>query len=453
MRIAKQLDGRREERERRITAIAAELEAELRGRGIDASVSGRAKHIYSIWRKMQAKNVDISQVHDVRAVRVLVPDIAQCYAALGVIHTEWRHVPSEFDDYIAAPKENGYRSIHTAVVGPDGRTLEVQIRTRDMHEEAELGVCAHWSYKESGAEDRPYAEKMNWLRQVVEWRDDVEQGRAVGGRDLGEELRQLFEESRIFVSTPRGHVLDLAQGATPVDFAYRVHTEIGHRCRGALVEGRPAPLNAALATGQRVEIVTGEVAAPERFWLDSHLGYVTSARAREKIRDWFRSLEPEVNERAGRARIVQLIDSLGAAPPTAERWRAAAARLGYQDAAELCRAVGTGDCQTLDALELLDTQPVDASQLDLIPRGGGSTIAVCRVEVRGQDRRGLLAEVLEVLGDSGISVLENAGHVDPVTEQAWLALDIRRPALRELAVIVDRIAHLDGVSNARVARR
>src|SRR5690606_12264313 len=165
--IAKQLDGRREERERQVRAIARELEVLLREQGIEAAVHGRAKHIYSIWRKMRSKNVPFGQVYDVRAVRVVVPDIASCYAALGVIHTRWRHVPSEFDDYIASPKENGYRSIHTAVIAPDGRTLEVQIRTQEMHEQAELGVCAHWSYKESNSEDRPYAEKMNWLRQVV----------------------------------------------------------------------------------------------------------------------------------------------------------------------------------------------------------------------------------------------------------------------------------------------
>lgn len=450
MAIARQLDGRREEREQQIASIASELEARLREQGISAAVSGRAKHIYSIWRKMRAKNVPFDQVYDVRAVRVLVPDIAQCYAALGVIHTQWRHVPSEFDDYVASPKENGYRSIHTAVLGPDGRTLEVQIRTREMHEQAELGVCAHWSYKDGGAEDRPYSEKMNWLRQVVEWRDDVEQSVA---RDLGEELRQLFREERIFVSTPKGHVLDLAAGATPLDFAYRVHTEIGHRCRGALVEGLPRPLNQSLVTGERVEIITGDETQPQRSWLDMHLGYVRTGRAREKIQDWFRSREPARNENEGRARLVVLLDRLGLPEPSALRWQEAARTLGYDDTAAMCRAVGGGECQTLEALDALHPQTEFELQLELLPELGGPDRRTRRIEVRAADRHGLLRDITQLLSGLGVSLLGNSGQVEPLTGQALIGLDARVATLRELAILVDRLAHLEGVLSVRADRR
>ena len=448
--IARQLDGRREERERQIQAIADELQARLRDHGIEATVHGRAKHIYSIWRKMRAKNVPFGEVYDVRAVRVLVPDIAQCYAALGVIHTQWRHVPSEFDDYVAAPKENGYRSIHTAVLGPDGRTLEVQIRTVEMHEQAELGVCAHWSYKDGEVEDRPYSEKMNWLRQVVEWRDDVERSAT---RDLGEELRQLFRDERIFVSTPKGHVLDLAAGATPVDFAYRVHTEIGHRCRGALVEGLPRPLNMPLATGEQVEILTRGEPAPERSWLDMHLGYVRTGRARAKIQDWFRARDPAVNEREGRARLLRLLDRLGLGEPSTLRWQEAARTLACADEQALCRAVGAGDCQTLEALEALHPQSEFEVQLELLPKLGGGDRRTRCIDIRAEDRHGLLRDVTQLLSGLGISLIGNSGHVDPATEQALLRLEIRTGALKELAVLVDRLGHLEGVFDARVDQR
>lgn len=450
MTIARQLDGRREDREARIVGIAADLEAELRAQGIAAVVHGRAKHIYSIWRKMRAKNVAFDEVYDVRAVRILVPDVAQCYATLGVIHTRWRHVPSEFDDYVAVPKENGYRSIHTAVIGPDGRTLEVQIRTTEMHDEAELGVCAHWSYKSYDAEDRPYSEKMNWLRQVVEWRDDVERE---AHRNIGEELRQLFRDERIFVTTPRGHVLDLAAGATAVDFAYRVHTEIGHRCRGAVVDGQPRALCAPLHTGERVEIVTGDDAGPRREWLDVHLGYVRSGRAREKIHDWFRARGADRNESDGRAHLLALLDDLALGVPSEARWREAAGTLGYADSTDLCRAVGAGDCQTLDALDALNPHPGFERQLELLPEPRVPDRAACRIEVRGEDRNGLLRDVTELLSAQGVSLLGNSGRVDPISEQAMLSLDIRPGTFRDLAVLVDRLAHLPGVYQARVAGR
>lgn len=453
MAIARQLDGRREERERQVESLARTLEAGLNERGIRAAVSGRAKHIYSIWHKMQAKKVALGEVYDVRAVRVLVPDVAQCYAALGVIHTQWRHVPSEFDDYIASPKENGYRSIHTAVIGPDGRTLEVQIRTHEMHEEAELGVCAHWSYKDGEAEDRPYAEKMNWLRQVVEWREEIDPDAGDEARDLGEELRALFEEERIFVTTPRGHVLDLMAGATPVDFAYRVHTEVGHRCRGALVDGHPVPLHRPLETGEKVEIRTGPETAPRRDWLEAHLGYIRSARAREKIRGWFRARAPRANEREGDARIGDMLRRLRLSEPSEEAWSRAAASLGYDGRRSLCRAVGVGDCQSVDAVEALAEQGGRANQLDLLNGGAGPAPFTPRLELRAEDRQGLLRDVTELLNELDLSLLGNSGRVDHATGEATMSLDVPIRSVREQAILVDRLRHLRGVLDARLGRR
>ncbi len=271
--IATLLHERRLDRERFITDVMGQLRAELQATGVDADISGRAKHIYSIWRKMQRKGLAFSQIYDVRAVRVLVPEMRDCYTALGIVHTLWRHIPKEFDDYIANPKENGYRSLHTAVIGPEGKVLEVQIRTHAMHEEAELGVCAHWRYKGTDvkAGSNQYEEKISWLRQVLEWHEELGD---IGG--LAEQLRVDIEPDRVYIFTPDGHAIDLPKGATPLDFAYRVHTEIGHNCRGAKINGRIVPLNYSLQTGEQVEIITSKHGTPSRDWLNPNLGYITT---------------------------------------------------------------------------------------------------------------------------------------------------------------------------------
>ena len=245
--IAKLLHERRLDREQYINEVMSHLRLELEATGVKADISGRAKHIYSIWRKMQKKGLQFSQIYDVRAVRVLVPEMRDCYTALGIVHTLWRHIPKEFDDYIANPKENGYRSLHTAVLGPGGKVLEVQIRTHAMHEEAELGVCAHWRYKGTDVKSgsNHYEEKISWLRQVLEWHEELGD---IGG--LAEQLRVDIEPDRVYVFTPDGHAIDLPKGATPLDFAYRVHTEIGHNCRGAKINGRIVPLTYSLQTGE-----------------------------------------------------------------------------------------------------------------------------------------------------------------------------------------------------------
>ncbi|WP_308366929.1 MULTISPECIES: GTP diphosphokinase [unclassified Microbulbifer] len=299
--IARLLDEKRLARQKYIDQVLELLRGELARADIRGEVYGRAKHIYSIWRKMRRKNIGFSQVYDIRAVRILVPTVRDCYAVLGIAHNLWRNIPNEFDDYIASPKENGYRSLHTAVIGPDRKVLEVQIRTFAMHEEAEYGVCAHWRYKgtdrKSGQVEGQdgYEQKISWLRQVLDWHEEV------GGNPLQDDLQSSEIDTRIYVFTPDGHVVDLPRGATPLDFAYKIHTEIGHRCRGAKVDGRIVPLNHELQTANQVEILTGKREAPSRDWLSSGMGYITSSRARAKVIHWFKQQARDQNIADGRS--------------------------------------------------------------------------------------------------------------------------------------------------------
>jgi GTP pyrophosphokinase len=296
-KIAKLLDEKRLDRQHYIDEVIHTLTTAIKADGIDADIAGRAKHIYSIWRKMQRKGIGFSQVYDIRAVRVLVPDVKACYAVLGLVHGLWRNIPNEFDDYIASPKENGYRSLHTAVIGPQGKVLEVQIRTRSMHEEAEFGVCSHWMYKgadKTAKSNNSYDEKIAWLRQVLDWHEE-----SGSSSDVAEQFTRA--QDRVYVFTPDGHVVNLQNGATPLDFAYHIHTEVGNRCRGAKVNGRIVPLTYTLNTGERVEILTGKESKPRRDWLQSNLGYLKTSRARTKVQHWFRQQAKEDNIAAGRA--------------------------------------------------------------------------------------------------------------------------------------------------------
>ena len=296
--IAARLNERRADRERYIDSLCRELRAALHAAGIAAEVYGRPKHMYSIYRKMQRKQLAFEQLFDVRAVRVVVAAIPECYAALGIVHGQWPYIPGEFDDYIATPKGNGYRSIHTAVIGPQAKSVEVQIRTRDMHEHAELGVAAHWSYKEGGPRDAQYQRKIEWVRRLLEPQDGAAGEDAE--RDFVEGMRAELFEDRVYVLTPRGEVIDLPRGATPLDFAYSVHTSLGHRCRGAKVNGRMVPLTRTLANGEIVEIVTARHEAPSRDWLAPEQGYLASPRNRGKVRAWFRKQDVGDNRSAGR---------------------------------------------------------------------------------------------------------------------------------------------------------
>ena len=434
--IAGQLDGKRIEREAQIATMAEQLRALLLQHGVETQVLGRAKHIYSIWRKMQSKQLGFDQVYDMRAVRVLVEDLASCYAALGVVHTTFRHIPSAFDDYIASPKENGYRSIHTAVIGADGKHLEVQIRTQEMNDEAELGVCAHWSYKGDGEEDRTIGAKMEWLRHVVEWHEELG-----GRRSLGEEISRSMRQERIYLHTPKGHVIDLVGGATPIDFAYRVHTDIGHRCAGARVDGREVSLNYRLRNGERVEILTAATQAPRRLWLEPEAGYVRTHRARSKIQSWMRARGNEVNRVEGLAAIDRACQRLHVPVPTPAALIELASALGEHDPERLFVALGIGECPV---------RPLIAGWLNELAIGSEqpATAAVQRVLLVARNRHGLLLDVTRVVDELGISLQGSTARVVP-PDAAEISLEFLADDLIEVYQLVENLRPLVGVTEVR----
>ena len=304
--IAQKLSDRRSDREAEVKNIIKDLANVLDQGEITAEISGRPKHIYSIYTKMMRKEKSFDGVLDLRAVRLLVPDIPSCYAALGVIHTHWRPIPNEFDDYIAAPKDNFYKSLHTTVIYTDGKPLEVQIRTPDMHRDAEYGIAAHWLYKEKGAHDDHYQQRVNWLRRLMEWRQDVKDA-----QEFVEGVKSDVLEDRVYAFTPNGDIIDLSLGSTPIDFAYTVHTEVGHRCRGAKVNGKLVSLDYKLKTGDQVEILTAKRGGPSRDWLNLHLGLVNSQRARAKIRQWFKKQARVQNLTQGKTLLEKEFHKLG----------------------------------------------------------------------------------------------------------------------------------------------
>ncbi len=332
-RIASLLDEKRNDREAYIARVVATLSGELADMGIAAAIQGRPKHLYSIFRKMRGKNLAFEKLYDIRAVRIIVKNVRECYTALGVVHDLWAPIEGEFDDYIASPKANAYKSLHTAVVGPEGKTLEVQIRTEDMHQHSEHGVAAHWRYKEGRRADQKFDAKIAWLRQVLAWRADVLG--AEGG--AGRAARGLFEET-IYVLTPQGRVVDLPAGATPIDFAYHVHTDLGHRCRGAKVDGQMVPLNTKLANAQRVEILSAKQGGPSRDWLSG--GYLASPRALAKVRQWFRHEDFADDAAAGRGALEKELTRLGATSFAHER---IASACGFERTEEFFAALGRGE--------------------------------------------------------------------------------------------------------------
>ena len=383
--IAQQLDEKRTEREQFIAEAIDRLQAELVTAGVsNAEVYGRPKHIYSIWNKMRKKAVGFSEVYDVRALRVIVDEVKDCYTALGIVHHIWSPIAKEFDDYIAHPKGNDYRSLHTAVHCPDGRSLEVQIRTREMHSHAELGVAAHWRYKEgSGAtpEDR-YDEKIAWLRQLLPWRDEV----AVSSDWVRHYKQAAFDET-VYILTPQGRVVDLPRGATPVDFAYRVHTDLGHRCRGAKVDGALVPLNTQLSTGQRVEIILAKHGGPSRDWLNPSLAYLFTHRSRLKVRQWFASLALEDTLAEGRAVVVRELQRMGQPSINLDEL---AARLGFTRSEDLFIAVARAklNLRQLQGAVRGNELPVDDQELAELPvrRQRDSDVAEKGILIVGVDR-------------------------------------------------------------------
>lgn len=410
--IAKQLKRRRQEREAQVGELVEVIQGQLAKAGISGTVKGRAKNIFSIWRKMQSKSIALEDVHDVRAVRIIVSDLASCYAALGIIHSTWSHVPSEFDDYIATPKENGYQSIHTAITFDDGRSLEVQIRTREMHENAELGVCAHWAYKEGSDESDAsgYSEKMGWLRQVIDWHETLD-----GIESLPDLLAQRVAEDRIYVSTPRGHVLDLAAGATVLDFAYRIHTELGHTCTGGYIDGELAPIRRPLKTGEQVEIVSGGPVRPHRAWLEPRLGFMRTHRAKASVAAFFRSDSQLKSARRGKSILQNVLTGVGAASLDESGFEHIAKLLDYQDIEAFFVAVALGQHSYISLANRMLTERGLAESLGLWREVEPEKIphypARSGFQITAKNRESLLRDITTLLADQGLPIAKASGEV------------------------------------------
>ncbi len=401
-RIAHALSERRVDRERYIDSVCALLKRELRQAGVAAMVFGRPKHIYSIARKMQRKQLGFEQLFDVRAVRVVVDSIAECYAALGVVHGLWHYVAGEFDDYIATPKGNEYRSIHTAVIGPEDKSLEVQIRSRDMHEQAELGVAAHWRYKEGGTRDASYERKIEWVRRVL----DPTQATDLDGDPIERLKIELFAD-RIYAMTPRGEVVDLPRGSTPLDFAYHVHTDLGHRCRGAKINGRIVPLNQPLANGEVVEIITGKQAAPSRDWLSPEQGFLASARSRAKVRAWFRRIDESDHRASGRESLERELTRAGAGP---ELIAPLVRELKADSAEDLQRLIGEGEISSSALTQALARLRAPAPA------------PLTTVRTRPRRRTGRSPVEIEGVGDLPITMARCCGPVPPEPIAGYVTL-------------------------------
>ena len=526
--IAGQLNERRVDRERYVEDVVRRIDAELRRQAIHAEVTGRVKHIHSIWRKMQRKSLGIEragieragieqagidQLFDLRAVRVLVETVAECYTALGAVHGLWTHVPREFDDYIANPKPNGYQSLHTAVLGPDGRTLEVQIRTREMHDQAELGVAAHWRYKEGAQAPEPGLDaRIAWLRQLLEAREEAhESGSLLSSLDTE------LESGRVYAFTPRGDIVDLPAGSTPLDFAYQIHTQVGHRCRGAKVDGRIVPLTYLVRSGDRIEVLTARHPRPSRDWLNPSLGYLGSPRSRAKVRHWFKHQDRERNVADGQEIWDRELKRLGVGQPPRD---AIAQRFNASKFDDLLAALGRGDVsvpQLAGALQpWLPPPPRTAPRLakrrrkrtgdvrisgvgDLltqiaqcckplpndpivgyITRGRGVSIhrADCRnvlnlaaaeqarlidvawsggaeesypveVAVEAYDRKGLLRDVTAVVSNEAVNIVALDSGTDRRTHLVHMRLTVEVRDIEQLSRVLGRLAQLPNVSDCR----
>lgn len=349
-KIAKLLDEKRLDRERYMVEFVDFLSGELKKIGVKGTVYGRPKHIYSIWKKMQQKSLDFDQLFDVRAVRVIVDELQDCYGALGVVHTNWNHLHNEFDDYVATPKANGYQSIHTVVIGPEGKSVEVQIRTQQMHDDAELGVAAHWRYKEGSASGKSsgFDDKISWLRKILQWQEDVSES-----GELIDELRSQVFEDRIYVFTPNGDVVDLPFGSTPLDFAYYIHSNVGHRCIGAKVFGRIVPFTHELQTGDQVEILTSKTPNPSRDWLNPSLDYIHTPRARAKVQHYFRLQDRDKNVAQGKEQLDAELNKLNIEQydllPVAEK-------LNFKEIDDVYAAIGNGSARLQQVVNQIHAQ-------------------------------------------------------------------------------------------------
>ncbi|MFM2288036.1 MAG: hypothetical protein RL684_1179 [Pseudomonadota bacterium] len=468
-RIAAALAERRVDRERYIEQVKVQLAGELERAGVHAQVSGRPKHIYSIWRKMQRKHVAFEQLFDVRAVRIVVDSVADCYAALGIVHGLWPYLPGEFDDYIATPKDNHYRSIHTAVNGPEGKSLEIQIRTHDMHEHAEMGVAAHWHYKEGGARDASYERKIDSVRRLLE-PAAAGAGDGAGEGDFIDRMRGELFADRLYALTPRGDVVDLPRGATALDFAYHVHTALGHGCRGAKMNGRIVPLDQPLANGAVVEITGGRTGGPSRDWLSVEAGFLASPRSRAKVRAWFHQQEAASLAQAPQASAPPPEDRIALAPRaqrTAVRSRSPVEIEGVGDLpttmARCCApvppepiagylALGRGvtihraGCRGLARMRQANPQRVLKVEWNL----GSDAQMPVQIRVEAFDRRGLLRDVSDVMALEHLSIEGVNSNTDPADRIATIVM---RTAVRDAAQLRQVLARLSQVPNVLKAER
>ncbi len=377
--IADNLASRRADREKEMKGVTSSLQSVLSNESIKAEISGRPKHIYSIHKKMHRKGVPFDMVFDVRGVRIIVPNIPTCYSTLGVIHTQWRPIPAEFDDYIAAPKDNFYQSLHTAVVFDDGKTLEIQIRTPEMDQGAEFGIASHWRYKEGVDRDEDYERRILWLRSLMEWRQDV-----IDADEFVDGLKSDVFEDRVYLFTPRGDIIDLPAGSTPIDFAYHVHTDVGHRCRGAKVNGKLISLDYQLQTGEKIEILTAKRGGPSLDWLNPNLGLVKTQRARSKIRRWFKVQAREKNITQGKNLLEKELRRLGLTKLNLEKL---AKEFDFRTLDDLYEAIGNGDISIGRIVNHLTVPEVEAEEYKIIahpsPETPPATDAVVILGLRG----------------------------------------------------------------------
>ena len=506
--IASHLTARRKLREDEIKNMVAELEKMLTSAGIDAKVTGRPKHIYSIYRKMREKNKPFEMVRDVRAVRVLVPDIPSCYSTLGLIHTRCRPLPNEFDDYIAAPKDNHYQSLHTAVIHADGKPLEIQIRTQEMHDNAEYGIAAHWRYKENSATNDSYNERIDGIRRMMEWRTDVDDA-----TEFVESMKTDVFQDRVYVFTPHGDIIDLPAGSTPIDFAYHIHTDVGHRCRGAKVNGKLVPLSYEVKTGEQVQILTAKRGGPSRDWLNSNLGLVKTQRAKSKMRAWFRKQDRTQNIAQGRSLLEKELQRVGVKDKT--NFEKLAREMGYRSVDDLTLALGHGDISVNTIIprlpkdeseekELLPSKPSSESEatdainvvglkglltniakccnptpgdqiVGYITRGRGASIHridcpnILRtrdrerlvqvtwgsqvrtypvpIRITAFDRSGLIGDITHILSGDGINLIDAKVHVTKGI--ADIDLEIEVSDINQLSRLLTRIENIPNVLEAQ----
>jgi GTP pyrophosphokinase len=510
--IAISLNEKRNDREAFIEQVQSQIRTELTRNGIAAKISGRPKHIYSIWRKMQRKGSGLEHLFDIRAVRILVDDVSQCYAALGAVHNLWSYIPGEFDDYIANPKENNYQSLHTAIIGPAGQTVEIQIRTFEMHRHAELGVAAHWRYKEGSVARASFDQKIQFLRQLLE--PSSQDG------DLLDQIRDDVFEDRVYAISPKGDVVEMPADATPLDFAYHVHTMVGHRCRGAKVNGRIVPLTYKVQNGDTIEIITGKEAHPSRDWLSPQLGYLAASRSRTKVRNWFRQRDKEQNKRHGREILEREFTKLNIKDLTAVD---IATQLKIKDTDALYVALGAGDITAAGVATALQNLRRDAPAERLPRRRGkhrsassspqvaisgvgdlmcnlarccrpvppepvtgyitqGRGVSIHRQDcgnflslnaknpervievdwgghedamypadltVAAFDRQGLVRDITAVLADDGVSVDSMRTDTDKKSMQAMIELGLSVPGLATLSRVISRLEQLPNVVSVR----